>query len=160
MNRSRGSLEGPNGTNNDIPEEPSGIDSNSSSEVEDTTSSSSEGSDSSIDAALGEESELALMKKLEVAQDKRMNGEETKEDPKDVMNLVEKNMINLLRACSMLTRPSEEDINLRKVAFGDKIRQKTLILDMDETLIHSKFIRLKGNEADAIPEGLIMNEDG
>ena len=87
-------------------------------------------------------------------------GEEKKVDPKDVKNLVDQNMIDLLRACSMLTKPSKEDIELRKVRFGERIRQKTLILDMDETLIHSKFYQLNGDEADTIPDGLIMTENG
>lgn len=86
--------------------------------------------------------------------------EETKIDPKDVKNLVDKNMIDLLRACSMLTRPTKEEIDQRKISFGERTRQKTLILDMDETLIHSKFYKLSGNEADTIPDGLVMTEDG
>ena len=87
-------------------------------------------------------------------------GEEKKLDPKDVKNLVDQSMIDLLRACSMLTRPSKSDIELRKVRFGERIRQKTLILDMDETLIHSKFYKLNGTEADTIPDGLVITENG
>ena len=63
-------------------------------------------------------------------------------------------MIDLLRACSMLRRPTTEEIDSRKVKFGERTRQKTLILDMDETLIHSKFSRLQGNEAEKVPDGL------
>lgn len=37
-------------------------------------------------------------------------GEESKDDAKDVKNLVDKNMLDLLRACSMLKKPSKEDI--------------------------------------------------
>ena len=86
--------------------------------------------------------------------------EEKKVDPKDVKDLVVKNMIDLLRACAMLTKPSKADIELRKVRFGERIRQKTLILDMDETLIHSKFYKLNGDEAETIPDGLVMTENG
>ena len=31
---------------------------------------------------------------------------------------------------------------------------------MDETLIHSKFYKLVGNEANDIPEGLVTTENG
>ena len=31
---------------------------------------------------------------------------------------------------------------------------------MDETLIHSKFYKLNGDEADTIPDGLVMTENG
>jgi len=51
-----------------------------------------------------------------------MNGEESKDDTKDVKNLVDKNMLDLLRACSMLNKPSKEDIQLRKVKFGEPFR--------------------------------------
>ena len=56
-----------------------------STESEDETSSDG-GSDSSIDAALdGDENEDAMYKKLQEAQEQRMNqGEEKKVDPKDV----------------------------------------------------------------------------
>eukprot|EP00354_Favella_ehrenbergii_P012270 CAMPEP_0170465096 /NCGR_PEP_ID=MMETSP0123-20130129/9570_1 /TAXON_ID=182087 /ORGANISM="Favella ehrenbergii, Strain Fehren 1" /LENGTH=56 /DNA_ID=CAMNT_0010730911 /DNA_START=649 /DNA_END=819 /DNA_ORIENTATION=- len=55
-------------------------------------------------------------------------------------------MVNLLRVCSMLRRPSEEEIESRKVYLGPTDRSKLLILDMDETLLHSKFHKLVGNE--------------
>merc|ERR1712099_115399 len=106
----------------------------------------------------GEETEEALLKKLQEAQDAIMNDEEAKDSKKDVKNLVDKNMINLLKACSMLPRPSKDDIQARKVNFGTPFRQKTLILDMDETLIHSRFIKLTGNESNQIRDGLILND--
>ena len=31
---------------------------------------------------------------------------------------------------------------------------------MDETLIHSKFYKLNGDEAETIPDGLVMTENG
>ena len=55
-------------------------------------------------------------------------------------------MINLLRVCAMLKRPSPEQIEQHKVYLGPKEKSKLLILDMDETLLHSKFHRLVGNE--------------
>ena len=63
-----------------------------------------------------------MFKKIDEGQEMQMNGEESKDEPKDVKNLVDKNMLDLLRACSMLSRPSKEDIELRRVKFGEKIR--------------------------------------
>jgi len=31
---------------------------------------------------------------------------------------------------------------------------------MDETLIHSKFYKLTGNESETIPDGLVLTNDG
>jgi predicted HAD superfamily phosphohydrolase YqeG len=36
--------------------------------------------------------------------------------------------------------PSEEQIETKKLEFGDLTRHKTLIFDLDETLIHSKLL--------------------
>jgi len=49
--------------------------------------------------------EDAMFKKLEEAQEMQMKGEESKDDTKNVNNLVDKATLELLRACSMLTRP-------------------------------------------------------
>ena len=62
--------------------------------------------------------------------------------------LVDSNMINLLRACTMLRRPTPAAIEERKVYLGEPTRNKLLILDMDETLLHSKFIKLTPQEAE------------
>ena len=59
---------------------------------------------------------------------------------------MDRNMINLLRVCTMLNRTSPEEIEQRKVYLGPKTKTKLLILDMDETLLHSKFHKLTGNE--------------
>jgi hypothetical protein len=48
-------------------------------------------------------------------------------------------MVDLLKACSLLPYPKIEEIKSKFYKFGVKNRQKTLILDMDETLLHSKF---------------------
>ena len=93
----------------------------SSSESEDDTSS--DGSDSSVDAMIeGDESEAKIYQKILDTQERNQTGEEGKIDSKDVKNLVDKNMIDLLRACSMLQRPSQEDIEARKVRFGERTR--------------------------------------
>lgn len=48
-------------------------------------------------------------------------------------------MHNLLRVCAILRKPTASEIESRKVFFGAQTRAKVLILDMDETLLHSKF---------------------
>jgi predicted HAD superfamily phosphohydrolase YqeG len=49
-------------------------------------------------------------------------------------------MVNLLKACAHLQPPSLEEIEKKKYMLGEESRKmKTLILDMDETLIHAKF---------------------
>lgn len=58
----------------------------------------------------------------------------------EMSGLVDKSMIDLLRACSKLPIPDSKVIDSKKVSFGPRTRQKTLILDMDETLVHTKFI--------------------
>lgn len=68
-------------------------------------------------------------------------------------------MINLLRVCTMLKLPTEEEIEQRKVFLGETDRSKLLILDMDETLLHSKFHRLTGNEGQ-FESGLNADENG
>ena len=46
-------------------------------------------------------------------------------------------MVNLLRFMSRMSKPSPKEIEERSVSFGELVRQKTLIFDLDETLIHS-----------------------
>ena len=65
-------------------------------------------------------------------------------------------MINLLKVCNMLKKPSNSDIEERKVHLGPSDRTKLLILDMDETMLHSKFSRLTGQEGPIEP---IIAED-
>ena len=80
------------------------------------------------------------------AQEGRDDIEERKKEETQVEDLVDKNMVNLLRVCGMLQRPKPEEIESRKVNFGPKTKSKLLILDMDETLLHSKFHKLNGDE--------------
>ena len=69
-------------------------------------------------------------------------------------------MINLLRVCSMLQRPSAEEIEQRKVYLGPATKSKLLILDMDETLLHSRFIKLNGTEENTLDAGVRPDENG
>ena len=52
--------------------------------------------------------------------------------------LVDDELTNLLLQFDKLPRPEPKDISDRKVQFGPFKRSKTLVLDMDETLIHAK----------------------
>lgn len=67
------------------------------------------------------------------------------DDRKDAMELVDDDLKKLLLSFDALQRPSADQIQDLKVEFGKVDRQKTLILDMDETLIHAK-PKIKGNE--------------
>ena len=76
-------------------------------------------------------------------------------------SLVDKNTINLLKACALLPRPTAAQIDEKAITLGPKTRQKLLILDMDETLIHSKFSPIKDPaEVSKILPGLRMDEKG
>ena len=70
-------------------------------------------------------------------------GEE--DDRKDAMELVDDDLKNLLLSFDSLERPTAGKIQDLKFEFGQLDRQKTLILDMDETLIHAK-PKIPGNE--------------
>ena len=132
-----------------------------SSERSDATSESNGSDTSSIDAALNgeEETEDQLYDRILAAQEGREVQEEQKKD-KQVEELVDKNMINLLRVCGMLTRPTAEEVEQRKVYLGPKTKSKLLILDMDETLLHSKFHKLTGKENVEYPPGISQDANG
>lgn len=66
------------------------------------------------------------------------DGEVEGDDRKDAMELVDDDLKNLLLSFDSLERPTADKISELKVQFGEQDRQKTLILDMDETLIHAK----------------------
>lgn len=120
-------------------------DSSDSSVKSDPSSSSGDSSDS-IEAAInGDDNEDAIYDQILAAQEGRKLGGEEKKDG-EVQDLVDRNMINLLRVCSMLQRPTPEQIEERKVNLGPQEKSKLLILDMDETLLHSKFHKLTGTE--------------
>eukprot|EP00347_Sterkiella_histriomuscorum_P021704 403333054 len=57
-----------------------------------------------------------------------------------VDDLVDKETIDLLRVCARFKYPTEDEISNKFVNFGPRKRNKTLVLDMDETLIHAKFM--------------------
>jgi len=45
-----------------------------------------------------------------------------------------------------LKQPSEEEIQKKKIKFGERTKLKTLVLDMDETMIHSKFFPVTADD--------------
>jgi hypothetical protein len=56
---------------------------------------------------------------------------------KEPEDLIDKDLLNLLSYIKKLQSPSEADIRGKSIEFGEIIRYKTLIFDLDETLIHS-----------------------
>ena len=69
-------------------------------------------------------------------------------------SLVDQSMIDLLKACSLLPYPDIVDIESKFYRFGVKNRQKTLILDMNETLLHSKFHNYNRHSNENVELGL------
>ena len=129
----------------------------SSENKSDATSSESSG-DSSIDAAInGDETEDALYERILAEQEGRDEEcdeeQKKKESGPQLEELVDKNMVNLLIYCTMLQKPPKAEIEQRKVHLGPTERSKLLILDMDETLLHSRFHKLTG-ENDAFETGI------
>lgn len=51
--------------------------------------------------------------------------------------LVDRDLTNLLQFIKKLSAPPMENLKERMIEFGEYTRHKTLIWDMDETLIHS-----------------------
>ena len=68
-------------------------------------------------------------------------------------------MVNLLIFCTMLKQPEIAEIESRKVHLGPSTCAKLLILDMDETMLHSRFHKLTC-ESDAFETGLQADENG
>lgn len=56
---------------------------------------------------------------------------------KEPEDLVDKDLINLLAFIKRLHMPSDSEIANKALEFGELSRHKTLIFDLDETLIHS-----------------------
>jgi CTD small phosphatase-like protein 2 len=55
-------------------------------------------------------------------------------------------MIDLLKRCQRFKVPTLQDLAEKFVYFGEKKRNKVLVLDMDETLIHAKFLMSAAEE--------------
>jgi CTD small phosphatase-like protein 2 len=119
--------------------------------VEDSGSELEE--DSSSDEDSGADND-EIYKKLLAAQ----NGQDVQEPTikeKNIDSLIDKDTRALLRACSNLRLPSEADIAPKKIKFGDKTQIKTLILDMDETMIHSNFFPVTAVDAKTLKYGTV-----
>lgn len=52
-------------------------------------------------------------------------------------DLVDEDLKNMLRYICRLELPKESEVNKRGVEFGEFTRHKTLVFDLDETLINS-----------------------
>jgi hypothetical protein len=49
-------------------------------------------------------------------------------------------MIDLMKVCAHFKCPTIDELMDKMVNFGPQTRAKVLVLDMDETLIHAKFM--------------------
>ena len=61
-------------------------------------------------------------------------------EQKDPQKLVDDDLNELLKICKDMSPPTEDMLKERTVTMGEKKRHKTLILDMDETLIHAEIL--------------------
>jgi Dullard-like phosphatase family protein len=59
---------------------------------------------------------------------------------KEPEDLIDRDLLHLLGYIKRLPLPTEEQIQTKSLEFGEITRYKTLIFDMDETLIHSKLL--------------------
>lgn len=64
----------------------------------------------------------------------------------NVDDLVDSKLIDLLKACSLLRYPPIEELKPKMVTLGPRQKQKLLILDMDETMLHTSFENNLSNE--------------
>ena len=55
-----------------------------------------------------------------------------------ILNQPDSDLLNLLNFVSLLPPTTIAELESKSVTFGDPTRHKTLILDLDETLIHSR----------------------
>lgn len=55
-------------------------------------------------------------------------------------DLIDNNLTELLNTMKHFPPPTEEQVKQRAVKFGPPKRMKTLIFDMDETLIHAEIL--------------------
>lgn len=55
-------------------------------------------------------------------------------------DLVDKETVDVLKICAQFRYPSLEELESKFVKFGPPTKNKVLVLDMDETLIHAKFL--------------------
>lgn len=62
-------------------------------------------------------------------------------------DLVDVEMVELLKVCSKFACPPLEELAPKQVKFGAATRSKVLVLDMDETLIHARFLTSQQQEA-------------
>ena len=66
---------------------------------------------------------------------------EQKEKGTHLDELVDKEMVQLLNVCQRLHCPKLETLSKKFVNFGpNPTNKKTLILDMDETMLHARFL--------------------
>jgi len=56
---------------------------------------------------------------------------------KEPEDLIDRDLLNLLSFIKKLQAPSDGEVRARGIEFGEVTRYKTLIFDLDETLIHS-----------------------
>ena len=95
--------------------------------------------DSSIDGGMDED-EQKMYEQIIATQNNRHK------EANIVDDLIDKDMIELLKVCGKFQCPSLVDLKDKMVSFGQVTRNKVLVLDMDETLIHSRYLLTSDQE--------------
>lgn len=67
----------------------------------------------------------------------------SKEESKSLDDLIDKELTELLKVCKHLRPSTAEELAQREVKMGLRKRQKVLILDMDETMLHAQITETK-----------------
>ena len=77
--------------------------------------------------------------------DEFKDGDKSMMAEKDPSKLIDLELVNLLKFCNDLkvkhkdTDDYQEEVMMKSLELGKKTKEKTLILDMDETLVAAKF---------------------
>lgn len=113
----------------------------------DTSSEKSDKSSGSADSQDEDEEEKLYQQLLKQQFEKK----DKLVEKDSVINLVDNELIELLKAFSLFKVPNMGELKQKMVRFGPMVRQKLLILDMDETMLHTKFFT---NNSGMAPTGL------
>jgi len=121
-------------------------DKNDSDEDENKSNDDSSGSsDSSL--GLDQDDEDKLYNQIQVSQKEAQDFKDAKNKGEHLDDLVDQEMIDLLNVCKRLHCPKIDALASKMIKFGEnKLKQKVLILDMDETMLHAKFLQTPEDE--------------
>ncbi len=108
---------------------------------EEKSNDDSSGSSSSS-FGLDNDDEDKLYNQIQISQKEAQDFKDAKNKGEHLDDLVDQEMIELLNVCKRLHCPKIEALQSKMVKFGEEKKdKKVLILDMDETMLHAKFLQ-------------------